>query len=513
MKSCCSFRAPLAGRLFRLACLCIMGASLIPAFAGGGGDGRPAAKDGRLTLIFMNDTHSHLYPWKDEQNGREYGGAARWATIIKNIRQETDASLFLHAGDMLVGSDGNYLTRMRPNWDRLPGYGYRGLLEIPLFKMLGLDASVPGNHEFDYGLYWNHHLFKNAPFDMLAANLTLRPVPAGDFYAPYSAPYTVYQKGPFKIGVIGLCTDEFMQTIQLAVSDPVAAAAPLVKELRKDCDIVVVLSHLGVKGDEDLASRVPGIDVIVGGHSHTYLSQPSVVNGTIITQTRCWGEYVGRLDLEYRKGELADYTYRLIPADFSVSEDPEVRSWLDEQLCPLALERGLTAGGEGQDSLGAYLGEAVEKKFPADIILVKSGQYQGELKAGPVSARDFFTVLWPYRKRAEGPEKDLSFAQVHAALAAKPNGIALRQLLESTEGLSTLVRCRLSAPAAEKLEAFAKNPSAAYTLRKSGAPPAGGLFTVIADLPSWIDLYREGILTDEYQYESLDLEIIEVLLK
>jgi 2',3'-cyclic-nucleotide 2'-phosphodiesterase (5'-nucleotidase family) len=104
-----------------LLCLLVLG----PLFAGGKGEARPGTADGRLTVIFMNDTRSHLYPWKDEGNGREYGGAARWATLIKNIRQEAENTIFLHAGDMLTGSDGNYLTSMRPNWERLLGYGYR----------------------------------------------------------------------------------------------------------------------------------------------------------------------------------------------------------------------------------------------------------------------------------------------------------------------------------------------------------------------------------------------------
>jgi 5'-nucleotidase len=497
--------------------LCFFVLSLGPLFAGGRGEkpSRPETPDGRLTLIFMNDTHSHLYPWKDEKTGREYGGAARWATVIKNIRREAENTIFLHAGDMLVGSDGNYLTNMRPNWERLPGYGYRGLLEIPLFTMLGLDAAAFGNHEFDYGLYWNYHLFKDASFNMLAANLAVRPSPAGDFYeTPYFAPYKIYRKGPFSIGVIGLGTDEYIKTFQLEVHDPISAASLLVEKLKKECDIVMVLSHLGVTGDEELAAKVPGIDVIVGGHSHTYLPQPRVVGGTIITQTRCWGEYVGRLDLEYREGSPASYDYRLIPADFSVPEDPEIRSWLDGRLYPLNLAQGLTVGGE--DSLGDYLTAVVSEEYQADMILVKSGKYRGGMEAGPVSARDFFTLLWPYRKRADGPEKDLSFGQLYAALAANPSRLVLRQLLESTSGLTTLIRCRLPEKAAEELEAFVQGYSSGYTLRKSGNIPAGASFTAVLDLPSWIDLYREGILagdSGDYHYESLEREIIEVLLK
>jgi hypothetical protein len=138
------------------------------------------------------------------------------------------------------------------------------------------------------------------------------------------------------------------------------------------------------------------------------------------------------------------------------------------------------------------------------------------LEAGPVSARDFFTLLWPYRKRADGPEKDLSFEQLRAALATNPSRLVLRQVLESTSGLSTLIRCRLPGKAAAELEAFARDRSPGYALRKNGNIPASGFFTALLDLPSWIDLYREGILpadSPDYRYESLEREIIEILLE
>jgi hypothetical protein len=239
-----------------------------------------------------------------------------------------------------------------------------------------------------------------------------------------------------------------------------------------------------------------------------------VVGGTIITQTRCWGEYVGRLDLEYRAGKPASYDYRLIPADFSVPEDPEIRSWLDGRLYPLNLAQGLEAGGE--DSLGDYLASAVSEKYQADMVLVKSGKYRGGLDAGPVSARDFFTLLWPYRKRADGPEKDISFEQLYSGLAANPSRLVLRQLLESSSGLTTLIRCRLPEKAAAELEAFVQGRSTGYALRKSGNIPSGVSLTAVLDLPSWIDLYREGLLSGDsgdYHYESLERELIEVLLK
>jgi 5'-nucleotidase len=486
-------------------------------YAGGGNDktGKRPVRNGKLTLAFMNDTHTHLYPWKDEKNGREYGGAARWATLINQIRREAGEVLFLHAGDMLVGSDNNYLIGKVPNWERLPLYGYRGLLEIPLFEMLGLDAACFGNHEFDYGLYWNYHLFRQASFDLLAANVTLRPVPAGSSYEPpHYKPYQLYEKGNFRIGVIGMLTHEFIKTPQIKVGDPAETAAPLVEQLKKECDIVIVLSHLGVEPDMQLASGVPGIDIIVGGHSHTHLPEPRMVNGTIITQTRCYGEFVGRLDLDYKDGVLEDYRYQLIPANFSVPEDPEVKAWLDKQLYPITLDRALSSDGQGEASLGEYIAGVIGEKFPCDGVIIKLGGFWKELPAGQVPARDFFTALWPYRMRDDGPEKELSPEQVMDIVSGKTPSAA-RHLLTSAEGLTTLISAVIPGTVLNGIEALNKSRAGTADVfsvqRLTVSSPEDNL-TVVMDLPAWIDLYREGILTDGYNYQNLSKEIIEVLM-
>jgi 2',3'-cyclic-nucleotide 2'-phosphodiesterase (5'-nucleotidase family) len=480
------------------------------------GAARREPLNGRLTIVFMNDTHTHLYPWKNPENGWEYGGAARWATIIKNIRSEAGDVLFLHAGDMFVGSDDNYLAGKIPNWERLPGYGYRGLLEIPVFKKLGLDAACFGNHEFDYGLYWNRHLFKDASFDLLAANLTMRPVPATTVFEPtHFKPYAVYDIGGVKVGVIGMATDEFIKTNQIKLGDPAAAALPLVEQLKSECDVTVVLSHLGVDRDQELAAAVPGIDVIVGGHTHTYLEQPLVVNGTIITQTRCYGQFVGRLDLEYQGGNLVSSEYKLIPADFSVPEDPEIRAWLDERRITLNLSSALAASPVSSPtapSLGSYAAQIIAGQFSADAVLIKSGLFKGGLPAGPVSAKDFFNALWPYRMRDIGPEKELAPQQIMDIMQGKAPA-ATRHLLENASGLTTLLSGNISAADLSEIENFvvSRVGSADYfSLYKSAAMPSSPL--LVLDMPSWIDLYREGILDDSFQPRILEREIVEVLL-
>jgi 2',3'-cyclic-nucleotide 2'-phosphodiesterase (5'-nucleotidase family) len=219
---------------------------------------------------------------------------------------------------------GSYVLGPKPTWETQPAYGYRGMLDIPLFGMLGLDAFCLGNHEFDYGFWWAGHLFKTASFDVLGANV----VPKKDNlpFNPFYKPYAVYKKGNFTIGVIGMVTDEHIFSGQVKMTDP-AAAAPLIRELERTCDLVIVLSHLGHSEDKKLARAVSGIDVIVGGHSHTYLPNPVMVNETIITQAGSFGEFVGRLDIAFENGLRKSFNYALLPVDVSVPEDPEIFSF------------------------------------------------------------------------------------------------------------------------------------------------------------------------------------------
>jgi 2',3'-cyclic-nucleotide 2'-phosphodiesterase (5'-nucleotidase family) len=348
-------------------------------------------KTGEITLVFMNDTHNAIYPYEDTAEKTFYGGAARWASVIKDIRREKGELLFLHSGDMLSGTDPDYLVFGEPNWERFPAYGYRGSMDIELFKLLGLDVMTFGNHEFDYGLWWNNHIFKNALFDRLCANLLLNG--NEQFFGAYFKPYEIYKKRDFRIGVIGLTTSDYMQSSMIKIKDPAATLLPLVKKLKNKCDITVVLSHLGFALDKQLAEAVPGIDVIIGGHTHSLVKNGFLVNDTIIAQAGAFGRYVGRLDLEYEKGARKNYAYSLIPVDKSVPEDPEIKAWLDKGLYPVVLEKSLRSGEKGENSLEDYILAEIHKRFDSSGLILNTGRYKGELNAGKVSAKDYFTLF------------------------------------------------------------------------------------------------------------------------
>jgi len=482
-----------------------------------------SAASGQFTIVALNDTHSHLYPWKNPENGQYYGGAARWATILKQIRSEVDSVLFLHAGDMLTGSDSNYLIDNSPNWDRLPSYGYRGLLDIPLFNMLGLDASVIGNHELDYGLPWLMHVLEPAHFTVLSANLTIKVTPPTDEFAKRAipVPYKLFKKGDATIAVIGLTTDEYIKSSQVKIGDPFKATRDTLAALKGSADFFVVLSHLGKEKDIELATKVPGIDLIVGGHSHSLISEALKVGETTIIQTRAYGEFVGRLDVRYEGDTIVGVVYTLIPTSPSVAEDPAVKEFLGKALQLGQVENSASSSVESQSGLGNMITAAIDRRYGNDFSAVMSGMYEGTLPQGLITPQDFFPVMWPYRLRSYGPEKDLSAKQVMDILQGKVSRLA-RGMLYLADGLTTLIRIQVPAAVVEGLFAasekfkgqkeFLQTSISKLEFQTQSTQKPQAFYDLVVDLPTWRFLFTEGVFTNAYSYEVLPMETFEVLI-
>ena len=251
-----------------------------------------------LTILHFNDTHSHIEP---ERGGKHkgHGGALEQAAYIDSVRHEEGKRnvLLLHAGDFSQGT--SYFSELG------------GDVEIDVLNAMGFDAVCLGNHEFDNGL------------DELARRLSNLKVPAVctnyDFsqtsLAGVVKPYVIVRKAKKKIGIIGFLAD--MSTLastevtsKLKYQHPAELATSYATWLRekKGCDMVICLSHLGYEGesyvDPELAAQTRGIDVIVGGHSHTTLEDLKTVKNldgkdvVIVTDGR-WGLTVGHLSVDF----------------------------------------------------------------------------------------------------------------------------------------------------------------------------------------------------------------------
>lgn len=219
-----------------------------------------------LVILHTNDTHSHLEPIRSGDHCGE-GGIIERAAFVDSVRAAVGESkvLLLHAGDFSQGS--SYFTE------------YGGYLEIDLINALRYDCVTLGNHEFDNGIEALADRLKKLECPVVCANLDLSPFELGQ----YVKPYAILEKGGKKIGIIGLETNlstNVSKTISARISQLDAAEVTnrYAAELKaQKCDLVILLSHLGYNEDQDLVTKVRNIDLVVGGHSHTFVDEMKYV--------------------------------------------------------------------------------------------------------------------------------------------------------------------------------------------------------------------------------------------
>lgn len=257
-----------------------------------------AAQAQDLVILHMNDTHSHVDP---ERSGKYagMGGAIEQAAYIDEVRSEVGKKnvLLVHAGDFSQGT--SYFTELG------------GDMEISLLNAMGYDAVALGNHEFDNGMEELARRLKNLKAVPVCANYDFTGTPLENLVKPY----TIVKKAGKKIGIIGLLPD-LMDVVDAGIASQITFISPdkVVDEYaaylkdEKDCDLIVVLSHLGYEGepytDRELVAVTRNVDVIVGGHSHTKLKDKKVfknVDGedvVVVTDWK-WGLQIGRLDIDF----------------------------------------------------------------------------------------------------------------------------------------------------------------------------------------------------------------------
>ena len=264
----------------------------------------------RLTVLHTNDMHSRIEPFPStDRQWPGLGGMARRAALIQEIRAAEPNVLLLDAGDVFQGT---------------PYFNFfGGEVEFKLMSQMRYDAATLGNHDFDNGLDGLLRQLPHTNFPFLVANYDFTKTPLVGRFQPYK----VFDKQGIRVGVFGLGIElsglvadkNFGET---AYRDPVATARQMVTQLRgpEKCDFVICLSHLGYKyesaklDDRKLAAQVAGLDLILGGHTHTFLDAPEAVTGpdgraALINQVGWSGINLGRLDFEFapgnRRGSLA----------------------------------------------------------------------------------------------------------------------------------------------------------------------------------------------------------------
>ncbi|MFT5862161.1 MAG: 5'-nucleotidase [Flavobacteriales bacterium] len=258
-----------------------------------------------ITILHTNDVHSHIEPFSiNDPQFANQGGVARRLSLINQVRSENPNTLLLDAGDIFQGT---------------PYFNfYGGELEFKLMSMLKYDAATLGNHDFDNGINGLYKQLPHADFQLLTANYDF----SNTVMDGHTKPYAVFIKDGVRIGVFGLGIQlnglvnkhMFKETKYL---DPVEIATDISATLRtkEHCDLVICLSHLGydysnkeIISDLILAKKTAGIDLIIGGHTHTFLDKPTIVQNNkeafvLVNQVGWGGINLGRIDfyLDERK--------------------------------------------------------------------------------------------------------------------------------------------------------------------------------------------------------------------
>lgn len=256
----------------------------------------------KLTILHTNDVHSRIEPFPMDGGKRQgLGGAARRAKLISEIRAQSDQVLLLDAGDIFQGT---------------PYFNYfSGELEFKLMSKMGYDAATIGNHDFDAGIEGLAKQLPLANFELINCNYALKNTPLESTVKPYK----VFQKGKIRVGVlgVGIELDGLVPTKlygETRYLDPIKNANKYAAILKHDekCDYVICLSHLGYKYENDklsdvlLAQNSKDINLIIGGHTHTFMEQPDKVMNldgkeVLINQAGWAGIMLGQIDVYFER--------------------------------------------------------------------------------------------------------------------------------------------------------------------------------------------------------------------
>ncbi len=441
----------------------------------------------------MNDTHSCLAPLapRNPDLSGTQGGIARAASVIGLTKMTETNVLTLHAGDSFIGD-------MFFN-------NYFGAAEFQLMNMIGFDAMTVGNHEFDltpaildtachYGL-------SPAGFPLLSANLILDDPSVQDL-KNFVKPYIIKDYGSMKVGIFGLTTPEANMTSQPAPAfvdtNIGVTAAMTVQELASQgCNVIILLSHLGLYLDEMIAEGVPGIDMIIGGHDHYLMGPKEVTNPlgktTWIVQAGSNYSHIGEVKLVLDNGSLSLASYQPIPLDSSVPEEPTVKAAVDGMIAEIESTYGIPfytqqvglatadfeevtdiySEGPHDTPLGNLIADAFRDTTKTDIAITVGGSIAQKLYHGPIIPIDLFRAIGYGFNEVNG----LGFRLVTFNITGEQLWIALESVLSTVELNDELVpqvsgmkyQCVITDPPGTRLKGLFVNnqpldPSKTYSV-------------------------------------------------
>lgn len=369
--------------------------SAVPLCIAGGCD---ASSEFKVTILHMNDPHAHYDPYRITKDGGPIGGFAKAKTIMDGVesrnRGESKDTLKLMAGDLLMGT--------------LYSTAFKGDLGVRLMNEMGFDAMVVGNHEFDYGNANLLRIKKMMQFPLLSANIR-----TADGKHPFQRVITkTLPVSGALVVIFGLTTDQTPTSTLpdnvkgLAFDDPVETAKQILEPF-DDADFIIALTHIGLEEDERLAAACPKIDVIIGGHSHTYVDAPRKIGNTIVSQAGAYARCVGRLDMDVKNGKVVTHQGKLVDLTEKTGEAPNLRSIIEEYRKPLEtamkvkvgetrvfLDGRLSSVRSGHESnLGRLIAYSAGESCGADVAIINGGGIRSSINEGIITLGDVHTVL------------------------------------------------------------------------------------------------------------------------
>ncbi|MGI6249372.1 MAG: bifunctional metallophosphatase/5'-nucleotidase [Acutalibacteraceae bacterium] len=335
----------------------------------------------KLILLHSNDLHGDFLA--EEVDANLLGGISMLSGYVHKVRQESENALYCIAGDMLQGS--------------IIDSEFKGLSTIEIMNLLNPDVASIGNHEVDYGLAHLLFLERCARFPIVCANLFIK-----NPYTRLFQPHVILEKAGMRIMFIGIITSEIMHGMSkdllggfVGVEDAAREVGQICNAWRTtDIDLTVLLTHIGFEEDKKLAQLLDpdwGVDLIIGGHSHTILEKPELVNGILIAQAGVGTDQIGRFDLtiDMDSNSIASYEWELIPIDDKdCPHDEEIveaiqrfKKETDKKynriICNFA--RPLTHPNRYRETeLGNLLSEILRAGLEVDIALLGSGAIRKE---------------------------------------------------------------------------------------------------------------------------------------
>lgn len=359
-----------------------------------------APPPGELLLLHTNDMHAHYLPERADwlEGEPSIGGFALLDAHVRAARAACAPVALLDGGDILTGT---------PLSD-LEVRGSRGGAMIELMEAVGYDAWVLGNHEFDKGYDNIAALVAASGIPALSANLHARD---GGPAMPGLRPHHILEVNGLRVGVFGLTTEGMGHLAPLSVmervrvEDAAQAARAQIAELDPVTDLIVALTHSGLEADRRLAEQVSGLDLIVGGHSHTPMREVEVVNGVPIVQAGSYTRSLGTLRLRVEGDALVGVDYSLVdmlPEAAPGAPSPEVQALVDRYAAQIEAEYGqvisearVTLGRAyaAESDLGNWVTDVLREATGADLAVYNSGGLRADLVAGPVTRRALYEIL------------------------------------------------------------------------------------------------------------------------